>query len=649
MSQSGALRRWELACLVAILALAAALRMGAPGITEFKRDEANLSQLALDLARGKSLPLLGISSSAGIPNPPHSVYLFALPYIFDKTPVLATLYIGALNVLAVGLTWLLVRRSFGPRAALIAALLYAASPWSAIFARKIWAQNLLPPFVVATMLCGLLGYRERRRWAQVAHWPLLALTVQIHLAALALVPLSLAMVALWARNARGRLLAAGLVLAGLVVVPTVIGARDAGLLTLDTLERGIASENKPSRQLTAQALELAWLTAAGTNIHALAGPEQFRAYRATVPGADPLFWLVPLGAAASAGALIGQAARAGFRRHQTGVVLALWLALPVLAFTWEWTAVAQHYLIPMLPAAFALAGVGGASLWEHLPRTRAGYALRAALAGVLVALVALQAYHFAALLRFVDTHDTPGGFGTPLGDLLAIRSDILARDPHDVIVISGGEVAPYDEIPAVWGVLLDGIDHVRFVNGQRTAVVPAGRAVELIAVQPGLRPCSDAQCRADQSDAAVFEPRPGGPAYVVRTAGADPWADEIAPVDPVRFANGAHLTGFALLPGEVLLQYRLSGPAPADYQVFAHALASDGNRLAQADRPGWPGRYWREGDTLYLWFELAIPDAAARLSVGMYTLDSGVYRNVEVLDERGAYLAQAAELPLGAE
>jgi len=649
MSQTDALRRWELACLVVILALAAALRMGAPGITEFKRDEANLSQLALDLARGRDLPLLGISSSAGIPNPPHSVYLFALPYVFDRTPMLATLYVGALNVLAVGLTWLLVRRSFGPRAALIAALLYAASPWSAIFARKIWAQNLLPPFVVATMLCGLLGYRERRRWAQVAHWPLLALTVQIHLAALALVPLSLAMVALWARNARGRLLAAGLVLAGLVVVPTVIGARDAGLLTLDTLERGIASENKPSRQLTAQALELAWLTAAGTNIHALAGPEQFRAYRATVPGADPLFWLVPLGAAASAGALIGQAARAGFRRHQTGVVLALWLALPVLAFTWEWTAVAQHYLIPMLPAAFALAGVGGASLWEHLPRTRAGYALRAALAGVLVALVALQAYHFAALLRFVDTHDTPGGFGTPLGDLLAIRSDILARDPHDVIVISGGEVAPYDEIPAVWGVLLDGIDHVRFVNGQRTAVVPAGRAVELIAVQPGLRPCSDAQCRADQSDAAVFEPRPGGPAYVVRTAGADPWADEIAPVDPVRFANGAHLTGFALLPGEVLLQYRLSGPAPADYQVFAHALASDGNRLAQADRPGWPGRYWREGDTLYLWFELAIPDAAARLSVGMYTLDSGVYRNVEVLDERGAYLAQAAELPLGAE
>lgn len=633
---------------MAILALAAALRMGAPGITEFKRDEANLSQLALDLARGRDLPLLGISSSAGIPNPPHSVYLFAVPYAFDRTPVLATLCVGALNVLAVGLTWLLVRRSFGARAALIAALLYAASPWSAIFARKIWAQNLLPPFVVATVLCGLLGYRERKRWAQVAHWPLLAITVQIHLAALALVPLSPVMLALWARHVRGRLLAAGLVLAGLTVVPTVIGAHDAGLLTLDTLERGIVSEDKPSRQVTAQALELAWLTTAGTNIHALAGPEQFRAYRETVPDAGPLFWLVPLGAAASAAALIGRAARAGFRRHRAGVVLALWLVLPVLAFTWEWTAVAQHYLIPMLPAAFALAGVGGAALWEHLPRTRAGHALRAALAGALMAIVVLQAYHFAALLRFVDTHDTPGGFGTPLGDLLAIRSDILARHPHDVIVISEGEAAPYDEIPAVWGVLLDGIAPIRFVNGQRTAVVPARPAVELIAVRPDLRPCPDAECRISRPDAAVFEPRPGGPAYVVRAAGADLWADEIIPVDPVRFANGAYLTGYALVPGEVLLQYRLSGPAPADYQVFAHALDSDGNRLAQADRPGWPGRYWSEGDTLYLWFELAIPDQAVRLSVGMYTLEDGAYHNVEVLDERGAYLAQAAELALEA-
>src|SRR5690606_37232666 len=153
--------RWELALLAAILLLAGALRMGAPGITEFKRDEANLSRLALDLAQGSDFPLLGISSSVGIPNPPISAYLFALPYALDSTPLLATVFVGALNVLAVALTWLLMRRAFDARPALIAALLYAASPWAVLFSRKIWAQDLLPPFVVGAVLLGIMGFRER--------------------------------------------------------------------------------------------------------------------------------------------------------------------------------------------------------------------------------------------------------------------------------------------------------------------------------------------------------------------------------------------------------------------------------------------------------------------------------------------------------
>ena len=175
---SAPLARWELALLVAILLLAGALRMGAPGLTEFKRDEANLSRLALNLAQGKGFPLLGISSSVGVPNPPISVYLFALPYLFDHTPILATVFVGALNTLAVALTWALVRRTFGPRPALIAALLYAAAPWGVLFARKIWAQDLLPPFVVGAALLGVIGFgsgdRGRRRCTA-----LLALAVQV--------------------------------------------------------------------------------------------------------------------------------------------------------------------------------------------------------------------------------------------------------------------------------------------------------------------------------------------------------------------------------------------------------------------------------------------------------------------------------------
>jgi len=42
-----------------------------------------------------------------------------------------------------------------------------------------------------------------------------------------------------------------------------------------------------------------------------------------------------------------------------------------------------------------------------------------------------------------------------------------------------------------------------------------------------------------------------------------------------------------------------------------------------------------------------VPDGADRLLAGMYAVEDGAYRNVEVLDAQGAYLAQAAEIPLG--
>ncbi len=65
-----------------------------------------------------------------------------------------------------------------------------------------------------------------------------------------------------------------------------------------------------------------------------------------------------------------------------------------------------------------------------------------------------------------------------------------------------------------------------------------------------------------------------------------------------------------------------------------HALDANGVRLAQADRPAWPGRYWRAGDTLILWFALSLPPQTATLYAGLYTL------------EAGAYLAQGAIIPL---
>ncbi|MBN1203240.1 MAG: hypothetical protein JXJ20_15435 [Anaerolineae bacterium] len=638
-------RRWELVALVVMLLVAAGLRLGAPGITEFKRDEANLSRLALDLARGRDLPLLGIRSSVDVPNPPVSVYLFALPYALDDTPLLSTLFVGALNVIAVALAWWLARRYYGPLAALVAGALYAAAPWAVIYSRKIWAQDLLPPFVAATVFTGLLGFGEGKRWARWLHWPLLALTVQIHFGAFTLIPLSLLMLVLWWQTIDRRDLVIGLGIAALTMLPALAGAYRDDLLTLDTIRDGLGGTDH-EQTISTTALDYARLTIAGTDIHSLAGEQQFQHYLDTVPDVYPLFDLVPLGAALAAGLLVVRAVRAGRARSSPDVVLVAWLVVPVLAFTWEWTEVAPHYMIPLMPAAYILCGAGAAALRDAVRSPRVRRALVAGGALLLAVIVSLQVILFVELLRFLDDHHTPGGFGVPLHDLLDVRQAVLDHQPDDVIVVSEGEIAPYDQEPAVWELLLGAVPDSRFVDGTRTAVIPVDAALELVAWTPALRTCADPGCWEDVDGVQVFELRPGGERYIVRPAAAGAWADDLDGIEPVRFANGAHLTGYALRADSVLLAWQLDGPAALDYQAFVHALDADGQRIAQADRTAWPGRYWRAGDTLYLWFDLVLPPDAVTLRAGMYTTDGVTYHNVETLDAQGAYLGQWADIPL---
>ncbi len=635
--------RWEAWGLAAIVLLAATLRLGWPRISEFKRDEANMARAALDVARGRDLPLLGLSSSVNLPNSPLSVYLFAPPFALSNDPTAAVLWVGALNVLAVALSWALVRRFYGARAAWVTGLLYAASPWAAIFSRKIWAQDLLPPFIVAAVGLGLLGELEGRRWGRRLHLLTLALAVQIHYAAFTLLPLSVWW--LWRAWRRGhkRDVLWGVGLAAASFAPFALGLARAGLLAPHTLrERLAASDTHPAHVLSTTALDHARLLIAGQDIHALAGPQQFRAYLARVPDVFPLFWAIPVGVLLGAAWLAWR-----LKRHTSpcpaadGALLA-WLVLPVLAFSYEWVEMTPHYLIPLMPAAYALCGIAATRAWNALR----GRILRAVGPVALLTLVGMQMGVFGALLRFVDTHSTPGGFGTPLHYLLDVRRAVLERDPSSVLVVGTGEVAPYDEAPAVWGVLLDDVPLLRFVDGRRTVVIPTTPSLKLVDWQPDLWAC-DAACKAEGEQ---WPRRDGEPPYVLRAA---PSADAYTwtPLEtPARLENGAELLGWAREDDALLLVWRLGGPVAVDYQAFVHALDAEGRKLAQADRPTWHGRYWRAGDVLLLRFPLSVPPESAVLFVGMYTVTpsaEGVqYHNAALVDAQGAYLAQGITVPL---
>lgn len=636
---AGLSRGRELALIAAILVLAGVLRMGWPGLTEFKRDEAALYGLALDLAEFKAFPLRGIGSSVGLPNAPASVYLFALPLFVWKSPLAATLFVGALNTASVGLAYVMARRYWGVRAALIAALFYAAAPWAVLYSRKIWAQNLLPLFVVACIFSALLALVEgRRRWL-IAHLALLAVIAQVHLSGLALIPLTALLLIVYRRNVDGRTLGWGALAAAVTIAPFAVyilmqGGRGA---------EGIGAVLMRPAVVSADSLWLGTLVSLGLEVHSLAGALAFRDFLATVPDFTPVLYLG--GALTLGGAVLavwrwarpGTAQATRNTQYEAGLILVLWLTLPILFFLRHATPVYPHYFILLFPAPYLLAGIALDAAWGRLPRLRAGVA---AAAGIVPA---AQVWLVAALLGFLGARATPGAFGAPLGLILAVADRV--RGAPDVVVVSDGADPHVDERPAVFAALLRGTPH-RFVDGRTTAVLPAGDAA--VVVWPGAAPYPGEDLIRAWGGGAWAEVAPlragEGAVRIARFAGV-----ALGPPQPraasALLANGVELLGGggSTATGLWELWWRApDGDADAeDVTIFAHLLDGAGRRVSQADVRTYPVAGWRAGDLVVSYFPLAGDGAMVR--AGLYGAQS--LAPVDVLDAAGEPAGPWVEFP----
>lgn len=622
-------RRLELTLFVLILLLAAVLRMGWPEITEFKRDEAALYSLALDVAEFKALPLRGIGSSVGVPNTPVSVYLFALPLFIWKSPLAATLWVGALNTASVALAYWMARRYWGARVALIAALLYAAAPWAVIYSRKIWAQNLLPLFVVGYIFTALLALVEgRRRWL-IVHCGLLAVVGQLHYSGLIFIPLTALLLILFRRNVDWRAVGAGAILAAALALPFGMYLLThtgwwAGLMTTGRVPVGA-----PAATPGAPALELAALVAMGTDIHSLAGPLAFREYLATLPDFTPLFWLGGALTVAGIAVVLWRWLRPNRKdsprsTHPPSLILLAWLSFPVFAFLLGLVPVFPHYFILLFPAPYLLAAV---ALEAARRRFNARW-VQAANWLVPAIIAAAQVWAFAALLSFVGARATHGGFGTPLGRLLRVADSVRAAP--DVVIISAGANPNLDETPAIFHVLLRGAPH-RFVDGRTTAVLPAREA--RVVLWPGTLP-APLSAIYDQapSQSTLIPLRQGeGEVRVLAVAGADGLAPKHPRAASALLANGAEILGWSGATTHWQLWWRVTLEGAADATLFAHLLDANGNRLAQADLPTYPAAGWRPGDLVISYF--ALPGSGTTVRSGMYGSIS--LTPVEVLDAAG--------------
>lgn len=634
-------RDWMLLALV--LLIAAIVRMGDARLVEFFHDEAMLSLMAQEMADGQTFPLTGIVSSVGLPNPPVSVWVMALPYLFSSNPLTATLYVAALNVAGVGLLWWIARRYFGVTVALVAGIAYALNPWAILYSRKIWAQDFMTPFILLAIALALAGCIENKRWARVLCVPVMLFAAQIHFAGWALLPLVLLIVWMWRARMTRRDLVAALALSALVMLPYMIGLAQTLTHQPDALNTVFTRTGAgEGLQITDEALRYSTFMATGLGVETWTAPNQQDALLANVP-TMPLVWGL-MGILALLGVIA-----AWIEHRPLALIVTLWPLLPLLVFSLTWTRAYPHYFIAALPAYALLTGIGLHWLTRILPQRQiARGVLLAGFAGIMFS----QQAWWAGMLRYVSTqHITLGegtsGYTTPLGPLLDVAAAL--DDAESITIYSEGQDPHFYADAARWPVILR--DHPACVRvlprDARMAFADTQNAFSLWVLPP------DETLTAPNIIQRVT-PRRGGEQYIVTVAQAAldiPWT----PLDTVRFANGVTLEGYALQEGRLYLRWVLPDAPTRQfyaarrdaYQYFVHVQDSSGERIDQYDEAYLQGRWWCAGDVLVTWTPFAEQGTGAR--VGFYSLtpqNDLPYTPVDVLDTAGQPAGQWVELAL---
>lgn len=166
-----------LVCL--IIVIGAVLRLSLFDLMEFKADEVKaLLMTKYWLSHG--IPQFGLMSGVGIRNPPGFIFILLPAVLFTSSPLTVGLYMVTFNVAAL---WLIYRLGVilgSPRSGLWAGAYLAVHPWLILYSRKIWAQSLLPFFILLLLL--VIARCSQQSRSRLIFWvgPLLSLTWQIH-------------------------------------------------------------------------------------------------------------------------------------------------------------------------------------------------------------------------------------------------------------------------------------------------------------------------------------------------------------------------------------------------------------------------------------------------------------------------------------
>jgi 4-amino-4-deoxy-L-arabinose transferase-like glycosyltransferase len=431
--------RFHGVCAAALVALAAWLRLRHLGLAEFKSDEAIALRIGHDILHG-DLRTVGLTSSSGAANPPLYVYVVAALLAVSRSPLFATGVVAVLAVIAVALTFVVLRPRFGALVALLAAGFFATAPWAVLYGRHLWQQDFLPIVTVA-LLWSLFVVLERAGSRVVLLVPvLLSIAIQLNLSSVALALPVLAVLVYRARGIRWLSLGAGIGLGLLLLGPWLAhdakhGFHDLVLITENGRGHGSSARGTGTIEAVRQTVHLVgaggWSFVVGASRTAFAHDAGAAWTLGRVAGVAVVVLLV-VGMLTSAVVVARGVRRAGSwpfvevdDEPARRALLLVWLVGIWLSYlSSRASGVGPHYLIVSYPVSFVLAALGLVDVAGLLGDRGAGMLAPAVAAAIVAGYVAFD----LSFQRFVQREGgTAGDYGVIYDDTAALAAAVRAR------------------------------------------------------------------------------------------------------------------------------------------------------------------------------------------------------------------------------
>lgn len=412
---------------IAIVVLAAWLRLRRLGLAEFNDDQAIALRIAHDILHG-DVRTVGLASSSGAANPPLYVYIVAVVSAIHRGVLFATASIAVLSVLAIALTYVLVSRRFGGAVAVTTAALFATAPWAVLYGRHLWQQDYLPLVTVA-LLWSLFALLERNRTRVAFLVPVLfVVAIQLNLSAVALVIPIGALLAYRGRAVDWRGVLTG-ALAGVVLLGPWLahnakhGFRDFSLIVNNGRGHGGAA-GTGAIEAVGQTIHL--VSAEGWTFVTGAHHQGGVAWALGRTAGIVVIVLLGIGTVSTLARVAREGRHPGIDTARRAL-LVLWLVGICLAYiTSSRNGVGPHYLIVSYPVSFLLAAVGLDDAAALLRRRSAGVSLVTA-----TAIAAAFAAFTLSFQSFVGRQGgTTGAYDVIYDDTAALAAAVSARKLH---------------------------------------------------------------------------------------------------------------------------------------------------------------------------------------------------------------------------